>query len=70
MDDVAPRLSNRLQASKEEARELGTGPSMKLFMWQHVALEAPGRFLQLMDEVDRPILIGAPVLKYDLVWFR
>ncbi|KAF2646817.1 hypothetical protein P280DRAFT_441214 [Massarina eburnea CBS 473.64] len=70
MDDVAPGLSKQLQASKEEARELGTGPSMKLFMWQHVALEAPGRFLKLLDEVDRPILVGAPVLKHDLVGFR
>ncbi|KAH7350328.1 hypothetical protein BKA66DRAFT_516482 [Pyrenochaeta sp. MPI-SDFR-AT-0127] len=67
MDDVAPGLSKQLQASKEEARELGTGPSMKLFMWQHVALEAPGRFLHLLHKADRPILIGAPVLKHDPV---
>ncbi|KAF2677136.1 hypothetical protein K458DRAFT_447123 [Lentithecium fluviatile CBS 122367] len=70
MDDVAPGLSKQLQASKGEARELGTGPSMKLFMWQHVALEAPGRFLQLLDEVDRPILVKAPVSKHDLFGFK
>lgn len=70
MDDIAPGLSKQLQASKEEARELGTGPSLKLFMWQHVALEAPGRFLSLLDQVNRPILIGAPVLKQDLAGFQ
>ncbi|KAH8722518.1 hypothetical protein GQ44DRAFT_751307 [Phaeosphaeriaceae sp. PMI808] len=70
MDDVAPGLSKQLQASKKEARELGTGPSMKLFMWQHVALETPGRFLQLLEEDDRPILVGAPVLKHDIVGFK
>jgi hypothetical protein len=70
MDDVAPGLSKQLQASKEEARELGTGPSMKLFMWQHVILESPGRYLQLLDEFDRPIVVGAPILKQELIGFR
>lgn len=63
MDDVAPGLSKQMQASKDEARDLGTGPSMKLFMWQHVVLESPGRFLHLLDGLDRPLLIGAPILR-------
>ncbi|EAT79371.2 hypothetical protein SNOG_13044 [Parastagonospora nodorum SN15] len=70
MDEAAPGLSQQLQASKAEARELGTGPSLKLFMWQHVVLESPGRFLQLLDKHDRPIVVGAPVLKQELIGFR
>lgn len=70
MDDAAPGLSQQLRVSKEEARELGTGPTMKLFMWQHVVVESPGRYLQLLDEHDRPVLVGAPVLKQELIGFR
>jgi hypothetical protein len=70
MNEAAPGLSQQLQASKAEARELGTGPSLKLFMWQHVVLESPGRFLQLLDEHDRPIVVGAPILKQELIGFR
>lgn len=70
MDDLAPGLSKQLRASKEEARELGTGQSMKLFMWQHVVLESPGRYLHLMDNFDRPVILGAPILTQELVGFR
>ncbi|KAH7110120.1 hypothetical protein B0J11DRAFT_512659 [Dendryphion nanum] len=45
MVDVAPGLSKQLQASKEEARELGTCPCMNLVRWQHVVLESPVKFL-------------------------
>ena len=70
MDAVAPGLSEQLRASKGEARELGTGPSMKLFMWQHVVLESPGRYLQLLDQFDRPVILGAPILRQTLAGFR
>lgn len=70
MDSMAPGLSEQLRRSKNEARVLGTGPSMKLFMWQHVVLESPGRYLQLLDQFDRPVILGAPILTQELVGFR
>ncbi|KAH8706936.1 hypothetical protein GQ44DRAFT_629403 [Phaeosphaeriaceae sp. PMI808] len=67
MDEVIPGLSQQWRASKDEARILGTGPSLRTFMWQHVALESPARFLRLLDKTDRPIILGAPVIDYDVL---
>lgn len=63
MDKVAPELSHQWRTSKEKAEVLGTGNSLKLFMWQHVSLESPARFLRLVGGLDRPKLISAPVLR-------
>lgn len=59
MDKSISGLSARWARSKHEAVNLGTGPSYKLYMWQHVALESPARFMARVHASDRPWLISS-----------
>lgn len=61
MDQSVPGLSTAWAKSKQEASILGTGPSYKLYMWQHVALESPARFLASFGGTDRPWIIGSVI---------
>lgn len=70
MDEVIPGLSQQWRVSKDEVHALGTGPSLRTCMWQHVALESPARFLRLLGKTDRPIILGAPVIDYDVLGIK
>jgi hypothetical protein len=61
MDKSIAGLSAHWARSKQEAARLGTGPSYKLYMWQHVALESPARFMARVEGVDRPWIISSAV---------
>lgn len=63
MDELAPGLYEQWRASKQEAGELGIASSLRLFMWQHMVLESPARFLRLLEGMDRPWVVDAPVLR-------
>ena len=63
MDESIPGLSAAWEASKQETMHLGTGSSMKLYMWQHVALESPARFLAHVGKPDRPWIMSAPATR-------
>ena len=53
MDKFIPGLSTAWRNSKAEAEQLGTGSSYKLYMWQHVILESPARFLARVEGSNR-----------------
>lgn len=59
MDESIPGMSAAWTKSKQEAAHLGTGPSYKLYMWQHVALESPARFLARVEGSNRPWIISS-----------
>jgi hypothetical protein len=61
MDESIPGMSAVWAKSRQEASELGTGPSYRLYMWQHVALESPARFLARAEGSDRPWIISSVV---------
>lgn len=58
MDKYIPGLSTAWQKSKTEAEQLGTGSSYKLYMWQHVILESPARFLARVEGSNRPRIMN------------
>ena len=58
MDKFIPGLSTAWQKSKAEAEQLGTGSSHKLYMWQHVFLESPARFLARVEGLDTPRIMN------------
>lgn len=64
MDTAIPWLSALWETSKSETVYLGTGSSLKLCMWQHVALELPSRFLMRVEGSDRPWVISDPISRH------
>jgi hypothetical protein len=58
MDRFIPGLSTAWLKSKAEAEQLGTGSSYKLYMWQHVILESPARFLARVEGSNRPHIMN------------
>lgn len=54
LEKSVPVLSALWATSKQEAARLGTDPSYKLCMWQHVTLESPARFMARVEEYNRP----------------
>lgn len=61
MEKSIKGLSAAWAKSKEEAAYLGTGSSYKLYMWQHVSLESPARYLARVEGSKRPWIISAAV---------
>ncbi|KZM20713.1 hypothetical protein ST47_g8139 [Ascochyta rabiei] len=63
MDAKVTGLSAAWEKSRKDSVALGTGSSLKLCMWQHVALESPARFLARVEGCDRPWVISDPIAK-------
>jgi hypothetical protein len=61
MDKSIPGLLAMWAQSRQEAPHLGTGLSCKLYVWQHVALESPARFLARVEGSDRSWIISSAV---------
>jgi len=61
MDKNMPGWSALWARSKQEAANLGTGSSYKLYMWHYVALESPARFVAHVQRSDKPWIISYAV---------